>query len=40
MSDPQKTLWQVFVEECKLCLIDYVSPFIHLARWLRRHTRK
>jgi hypothetical protein len=40
MSDPHKTLLQVFAEECKRCLIDYVSPFAQLARWLQHRIRK
>jgi hypothetical protein len=40
MGNPQRNLWQVFVDECRQCLADYFSPFILLARWLRRRTRK
>ncbi|MET3233559.1 UNVERIFIED_ORG: hypothetical protein ABIC54_005770 [Burkholderia sp. 1263] len=40
MGNPQKNLWQLFVEECRQCFIEYFSPFILLARWLRRRTRK
>ncbi|MGF7135859.1 hypothetical protein P3T40_007371 [Paraburkholderia sp. EB58] len=40
MNNAPKSLWQVFVDECRQCLIDYFTPFILLARWLRRRTRK
>jgi hypothetical protein len=40
MVDPEKSLWQIFVAECRQCLLDYVMPLIVLARWIRRHSRK
>jgi hypothetical protein len=40
MGNPQKSRWQVFIDECRQCLVDYFSPFVLLARWLRRRTRK
>lgn len=30
-------LWQVFVDEVRALLIDYVTPLILFARWLRRN---
>lgn len=40
MSNPSKKLWQVFVDECRQCLIDYFTPVIAVGRWIRRHLRK
>jgi hypothetical protein len=40
MGNPQKNLWQIFVEECKLCLVDICTPLIVVARWVRRHIGK
>jgi hypothetical protein len=40
MGNPRKSLWQIFVDECRQCLIDYFMPLIAIARWIRRHTRK
>ncbi|MGF6999437.1 hypothetical protein [Paraburkholderia madseniana] len=40
MCNPQKNLWQVFVDECRQCLVDYFTPFIAVARYIRRRLRK
>jgi len=40
MGNPRKSLWRIFVDECKECLIDYSTPFVNFALWIRRHTRK
>jgi hypothetical protein len=40
MGNPRKSLLKIFVDECRQCLIDYSTPLIAFARWIRRHTRK
>jgi hypothetical protein len=40
MGNPQKNLWQVFVDECRENFLDCVTPLIVVARWIRRHICK
>ena len=40
MRSPKKNLWQVFVDECRQCLVDYFMPFIAVGRYIRRRLRK
>ncbi|WP_185219010.1 hypothetical protein [Paraburkholderia dinghuensis] len=39
MNEP-RTLWQVVVDEARICLREYFLPLVIAWRWLRRVTRR